>query len=75
LHRSSQKNNIRSLKGEKLKSFEECQIANFLALNGIEYQYEANYQHNTATSRHRQYKPEGTSIFRRFPLFWGNLAA
>ena len=52
------KNNIRSLKGEKLKSFEECQIANFLALNGIEYQYEANYQHNTATSKYRQYKPD-----------------
>ena len=52
------KNNIRSLKGEKLKSFEECQVANFLALNGIEYQYEANYQHKTANSQHRQYKPD-----------------
>ena len=52
------KNNIRSLKGEKLKSFEECQIANFLALNGIEYQYEANYQHKTASSQYRQYKPD-----------------
>lgn len=52
------KNNIRSLKGEKLKSFEECQIANFLALNGIEYQYEANYRHNTANSQYRQYKPD-----------------
>lgn len=52
------KNNIRSLKGEKLKSFEECQVANFLALNGIEYQYEANYQHKTANSQYRQYKPD-----------------
>ena len=52
------KNNIRSLKGEKLKSFEECQVANFLALNGIEYQYEANYQHRTANSHYRQYKPD-----------------
>jgi DNA helicase IV len=52
------KNNIRSLKGEKLKSYEECEIANFLALNGIEYQYEANYQHNTANSQYRQYKPD-----------------
>ena len=52
------KNNIRSLKGEKLKSYEECEIANFLALNGIEYQYEANYQHTTANSQYRQYKPD-----------------
>ena len=52
------KNNIRSLKGEKLKSFEECQIANFLALNGIEYEYEANYRYNTANSQYRQYKPD-----------------
>ena len=52
------KNNIRSLKGEKLKSFEECQIANFLALNGIEYEYEASYQYKTANSHYRQYKPD-----------------
>ena len=52
------KNNIRSLKGEKVKSFEECQIANFLALNGIEYEYEASYQHRTASSHFRQYKPD-----------------
>ena len=40
---------IRSLKGEQLKSFEECEIANFLYLSGINYEYERLYEHETAT--------------------------
>ena len=40
---------IRSLQGEVVKSLEECEIANFLYLNGIEYKYEAPYEHKTAT--------------------------
>ena len=49
---------IRSLKGDEVKSYEECEIANFLHLNGIAYQYEAPYEHETATSERRQYKPD-----------------
>ena len=49
---------IRSLKGEKLRSYEECEIANFLYLNGVTYEYEAPYEHNTATSEKRQYQPD-----------------
>ena len=49
---------IRSLKGEKVKSLEECQIANFLYLNGIPYEYERAYQHDTATPEKRQYQPD-----------------
>ena len=49
---------IRSLKGEKVKSFEECEIANFLYLNGVPYEYEADYEHVTATSEKRQYRPD-----------------
>ena len=49
---------IRSLKGEAVKSFEECEIANLLYLNGITYEYEAAYKHDTATSEKRQYKPD-----------------
>ena len=41
---------IRSLKGDKVKSFEECEIANFLYLSGIAYEYEAAYEYDTATS-------------------------
>ena len=49
---------IRSLKGEKVKSYEECEIANFLYLNGVTYEYEAPYKHDTATSEKRQYQPD-----------------
>ena len=49
---------IRSLKGEKVKSYEECEIANFLYLNGLSYEYEAPYKHDTATSEKRQYLPD-----------------
>ena len=49
---------IRSLKGEKVKSYEECEIANFLYLNGVPYEYEADYEHDTATVEKRQYRPD-----------------
>ena len=49
---------IWSLKGEKVKSYEECEIANFLYLNGLSYEYEAPYKHDTATSEKRQYQPD-----------------
>lgn len=49
---------IRSLKGEKVKSFEECKIANFLYLNGVPYEYEADYEHDTVTPEKRQYRPD-----------------
>ena len=49
---------IRSLNGETVRSFEECEIANFLYLNGIAYEYEAAYEHDLATSEKRQYKPD-----------------
>ena len=51
-------NEIRSLQGERVKSFEECEIANFLYLNGMPYEYEASYEHETATSARRQYQPD-----------------
>ena len=52
------RNEIRSLKGDEVKSYEECEIANFLYLNGIAYEYEAPYEHETATAERRQYKPD-----------------
>ena len=52
------RHDIRSLKGEKVKSYEECEIANYLYLNGIAYEYEASYEHNTATPEKRQYLPD-----------------
>lgn len=53
-----QTHEIRSLQGEKLKSYEECEIANFLYLNGVPYTYEAPYEHETATREKRQYQPD-----------------
>ena len=49
---------IRSLKGETVRSFEECEIANFLYLNGVTYEYGAPYEHDLATSGKRRYKPD-----------------
>lgn len=49
---------IRSLKGERVKSFEECEIANFLYLNDIEYEYERIYEHETGTSEKGPYRPD-----------------
>lgn len=45
-YRFLEDNEIRTLKGEAVKGFGECDIANFLFRNGIEYKYEATY--NTA---------------------------
>ena len=47
-----------SLKGEKLKSIEECEIANFLYLNGVDYVYEKKYEHDLSSEKKRQYKPD-----------------
>ena len=49
---------IRSIKGDLVKSFEECDIANFLYINGVDYIYENAYEVKTADVKHRQYKPD-----------------
>ena len=49
-----------TLKREIVKSIEECSIANFLFFNGVEYEYELPYKHETATKAVRQYKPDFT---------------
>lgn len=47
-----------SLKGDYVASQEERIIANWLFYNGIEYQYEPAYEHDTATVTHGQYFPD-----------------
>lgn len=44
--------------GERVKSLEEVMIANYLFLNGVEYEYEASYAHRTANEDYRQYRPD-----------------
>ena len=40
-----QETNRRTIKDEKVRSAEECRIANFLFINGIDYEYEPIYQY------------------------------
>ena len=61
-------NEIRTLKGEAVKSYEECLIANWLFRMGIEYQYETTYKESdTRTPDFRAYKPDfylkGTGVY------------
>lgn len=51
-------NDMRTLQGEQVKSYEECEIANFLFRQGVAYQYEANYPVNTAGSNYKAYQPD-----------------
>jgi DNA helicase IV len=51
-------NEIITLQGEKVKSFEECEIANFLYRNGVAYKYEAKYKIDTRDQNHKQYHPD-----------------
>jgi len=51
-------NQIRSLKGDKVRSYEECEIANFLYINGIHYEYEKDYEIRTASKEYKQYQPD-----------------
>lgn len=47
-----------TLRKEALKSQQEVMIANFLYMNGIDYEYEKPYAHETANRDYRQYKPD-----------------
>ena len=52
-----------TMQGERVKSFEELMIANFLYLNGIEYEYEKVYPYEIPEElddgfRHRAYQPD-----------------
>lgn len=47
-----------TLKSEIVKSYGEMRVANCLATNGIKYEYERYYEHDTATEEHAQYAPD-----------------
>ena len=40
-------NEIRTLKGHPVRSLEECEIANFLYINGVNYEYEKPFKTQT----------------------------
>ena len=47
-----------TLKGERVKSFEELLIADWLYLNGVYYEYEYPYEHKTSSMKKNQYRPD-----------------
>lgn len=47
-----------TLKGDIVKSQGELAIANWLFVQGVLYEYERPYEHNTATAQYRQYSPD-----------------
>ncbi len=60
-------NPLITLRGERVKSFGEADIANCLAMNGVPYAYEEPYCVDTANSRYGHYHPDfhitGTDIY------------
>lgn len=52
------KDGFETYQGEIVKSHGEKAIANWLFSQGIPYQYERDYEHDTADENHRQYKPD-----------------
>lgn len=57
-HRYILDNEIRTLQGEQVKSYEECEIANYLYRQGVRYEYEAPYRVNTAGPDFKPYRPD-----------------
>ncbi|MCV2867435.1 UvrD-helicase domain-containing protein [Defluviimonas sp. WL0002] len=55
-HMESQ--DLRTLQGEKVKSYEELQIANWLYKNGLDYEYEPVYEHKIPETGRRDYQPD-----------------
>ena len=49
---------LMTIKKERVKSFEEMAIANYLFINGIEYEYEKPYEFDESTPEKRQYQPD-----------------
>ncbi len=49
---------LRTLQGDLVKSFEEWEIANWLYLNGIAYEYEPDYEHDLPENIRTAYTPD-----------------
>lgn len=57
-YRHMEQQDLRTLQGERVKSYEELQIANWLYENGIEYEYEPIYEYPLPASGRRDYCPD-----------------
>ena len=49
---------LRTLQGDLVKSFEEWEIANWLYLSGIAYEYEPDYEYDLPENDRRAYTPD-----------------
>ena len=49
---------LRTFQGEVVKSFEELEIANWLYLNSIAYEYEPDYEHDLPENERGAYTPD-----------------
>ena len=49
---------LRTFQGEKVRSFEELEIANWLYMNGIAYEYEPVYEHPLHGTSRKAYTPD-----------------
>lgn len=49
---------LRTLQGERVKSYEELQIADWLYENGVDYEYEPDYEHEIEGTGRRDYCPD-----------------
>jgi len=49
---------LNTIGGKEVNSFEEVRIANWLTLNGVEFEYERRYELATGTEGYRQYYPD-----------------
>lgn len=49
---------LRTFQGELVNSFEEWEIANWLYLNGIAYEYEPSYEHELSENTRTAYTPD-----------------
>lgn len=57
-HQYAKGHELRDLRGTRMKSVQETIIANWFLLHGIEYEYERDYEHPTASVQYRQYRPD-----------------
>lgn len=61
-----------TLKGERVKSYGEMDIANYLFRNGIAYEYEKEYEIDTRTEERYQYYPDFyLSDYGIYLEYWG----
>lgn len=58
----------KTLKGKYVKSIEEATIANFLFLNGIEYEYEKHYPYDIKNNRRKKYAPD--FYLSEYDIWW-----